>query len=75
MEEALDPLVREILEQLEADLRDAFEEKASVIEYDAGFDRAHAECLALLAIIARYPAALCRARAIQFELDVLRAAC
>jgi hypothetical protein len=65
----LDPLVREILEQLEADLRDAFEERAGIMDFDAGLERAHAECLALLSVIARNPAALCRARAIQFELD------
>lgn len=69
MEEALDPLVRETLEQLEADLRDDFEERAGVIEFDAGYDRAHAECLALIAVIARNPEALCRARAIQYELN------
>ena len=69
MEEALDPLVRELVEQLEADLRDAFEERAGIMEFDAGLERAHAECLALLSVIARNPAALCRARAIQFEVD------
>ena len=69
MEEALDPLVREILEQLEADLRDSFEERAGIIEFDAGLERAHAECLALLAVLSRNPEALCRAQAVQFEVD------
>jgi hypothetical protein len=69
MEEALDPLVRELVEQLEADLRDAFEERAGIMEFDAGLERAHAECLALLSVFARDPAALCRARAVQFEVD------
>lgn len=69
MEQPINPLVRELVEQLEADLRDAFEERAGIMEFDAGLERAHAECLALLAVIARDPDALCRARAIQFELD------
>jgi len=65
----MDPLVREILDQLEADLRDSFEERAGIMEFDAGLERAHAECLALLSVIARNPEALCRAQAIQFQVD------
>ena len=69
IDEPLDPLVRELLEQLEADLRDAFEERAGIMEFDAGLERAHAECLALLSVLARHPEALCRAHALQFEVD------
>lgn len=69
MAEVMDPLVREILEQLEADLRDSFEERAGIIEFDAGLERAHAECLALLAVLSRNPEALCRAQAVEFQVD------
>jgi hypothetical protein len=68
MEIPLDPLVCELVKLLDADDREDFEERAAIIEYDAGFGRAHAECLALLGILNRRPMALCAVRALEFEL-------
>jgi hypothetical protein len=64
----IDPLVCELADLLEDDLRESFEERAGIMEFDAGLERAHAECLALLSVLARNPLALCRVRALQFEL-------
>ena len=68
----LDPLVCGLVRILHADLREDFAERAAIIEYDAGLDRAHAECLALLAILNRHPLALSRVCVVQFELDGVR---
>jgi hypothetical protein len=54
----LDPLVAEIVNRLDADLREDFEERAGIIEFDANLPRAHAECLALLNVLLRHPECL-----------------
>ena len=41
----------EMLERLETDLREDFEERAAIMEYDGGLPRDHAACLALLNIL------------------------
>ena len=48
----------EMLDRLEPDLREDFEERASIMEYDGGLPRDHAECLALLNVLRKHPAAL-----------------
>lgn len=62
MEDPLDPLVCELVELLNDDQREAWEERAAIIEFDAGLQRAHAECLALISLLARDPTALSRIR-------------
>jgi hypothetical protein len=54
----LDPLVAEVVSQLDANLREDFEERAGIIEFDANLPRAHAECLALLNVLLRHPECL-----------------
>jgi hypothetical protein len=54
----LDPLVAEVVNQLDADLREDFEERAGILEFDANLPRAHAECLALLNVLLRHPECL-----------------
>ena len=54
----IDPIVADIVNQLNANLREDFEERAAIIEYDGQLDRAHAECLALLDVLRRHPEAL-----------------
>ncbi|MGJ0484806.1 MAG: hypothetical protein ACR65R_09760 [Methylomicrobium sp.] len=54
----LDPLVAEIVNLLDPDLREDFEERAGIIEFDANLPRAHAECLALLNVLLRHPECL-----------------
>ena len=51
-------IVTEILENLNADLREDFEERAAIMEFDGGLDRRLAEALALLCILHNHPRAL-----------------
>jgi hypothetical protein len=48
-----DPLVAEIFNTLDHNLKAAFLERASIIEFDSNLPRAHAECLALLCVLTR----------------------
>ena len=48
-----DPLVAEIFDTLTQDRKEAFLERASIIEFDSNLPRAHAECLALICILTR----------------------
>jgi hypothetical protein len=48
-----DPLVAEIFNTLDHNLKEAFLERASIIEFDSNLPRAHAECLALLCVLTR----------------------
>ncbi len=48
-----DPLVAEIFNTLDDNLKEAFLERASIIEFDSNLPRAHAECLALLCLLTR----------------------
>ncbi len=40
--------------QLPPDVFEEWEERASIIQYDAGYDKEHAECLALILVIRKY---------------------
>ena len=48
-----DPLVAEIFNTLDDTLKEAFLERASIIEFDSNLPRAHAECLAMICILNR----------------------
>ena len=48
-----DPLVAEIFNALDDNLKEVFLERASIIEFDSNLPRAHAECLALLCVLTR----------------------
>lgn len=54
----IDPLVAELVTRLDENLREAFEERAGILEYEANLPREHAEALALLSILATYPLAV-----------------
>ena len=58
MPRPIDPLVAEIVELLDEDLREEFEERAGIVEYDGNIPRPHAECLALLDVLRRHPEAI-----------------
>lgn len=45
------PIVIEMLSALDEGQREFYEERAGILEYDAGLDRPHAEMLALLEVI------------------------
>ena len=68
-QDALDPLVADIVNKLDAVLREDFEERAGIIEFDALVPRAHAECLALLDVLRRHPEALSGVTVLEIELD------
>jgi hypothetical protein len=48
-----DPLVAEIFDTLDDNLKEAFLERASIIEFDSNLPRVHAECLAMICILTR----------------------
>jgi len=65
-----DAIVIEMVSRLGADAREAFEERAAIIEYDGQVPRAHAECLALLEVLRRSNAsAVTSLVVLQIELD------
>lgn len=55
MQQPIDPLVATLVERLDDNLREAFEERAGILEFEAGLPRAHAECLALLNVLVSHP--------------------
>ncbi len=62
-------IVADLLNRLDANCREAFEERAGIMEFDAGLDRAHAEALALLDVIRLHPLCLSGITGLQIELD------
>ena len=50
-----DPIVSDFVQLLDANLREAWEERSAILEFDAGISRDLAEALALLLVIRRYP--------------------
>ena len=56
----MDLIVEEIVSLLDDNLREEFEERAAIIEFDAHLLRAHAECLALLYVLRRHPEILAK---------------
>ena len=64
-----DAIVIEMVDGLGADDREAFEERAAIIEYDGQLPRAHAECLALLEVLRRQVRAVEGLQVLQIELD------
>lgn len=63
------PLVEEIVSKLDANLREEFEERESIMEYDGRLPPEHAECLALLDVIQRHPYALTGVTALHIKLN------
>ena len=57
MQQPIDPLVATLVDRLNDNLREAFEERAGILEFEAGLPRAHAECLALLNVLVSHPEA------------------
>jgi hypothetical protein len=68
-----DAIVIEMADHLCADDREAFEERAAIIEYDGQLPRPHAECLALLEVLRRDPLAVRRDVSAVHQLVVLQA--
>ena len=49
------PIVMQIVLKLDANLLEAWAERASILEFDAGVERDLAEALALILIIRQFP--------------------
>lgn len=58
MQTPIHPLVAELVSKLDTGLREEFEERAAIFEFEAAMLRDHAECLALLDVLKRHPDAL-----------------
>ena len=52
-----DPIVSDFVNLLDANLREAWEERSAILEFDAGITRDLAEALAMLLVIRQYPQA------------------
>lgn len=50
--------IADMVNLLDDNLREEFEERAGIMEFDGKLPRAHAECLALLDVLQRHPTAL-----------------
>lgn len=69
METPMNSLVADIVSKLDARLREDYEERAAIMEFDAELPRAHAECLALLDVLHRNPAVLTGVTVLQVEVN------
>ncbi|MBX7123871.1 MAG: hypothetical protein K1X42_17230 [Opitutaceae bacterium] len=68
MNSPIDPMVGDLVALLDDNLTEMFQERAAVREHEGGYARGHAEALALLDVLNRYPEALSGVMAIAFEL-------
>lgn len=68
MPRPVDPMVAELADRLNESHREWFEERAGIVEFDAGHSRVDAERLALLMLLQRYPAAMLGVAALQMIL-------
>jgi hypothetical protein len=69
MRTPIDPTVAELVDLLDDNLREMFEERAAIREHDGGHARAHAEALAMLDVLDRHPEALSTVTVLQVELN------
>ena len=65
----LQPIVAELLSRLDDNLREAFEERAGIMEFEAGKRREMAECLAMLDVLRTNPLALTGVTALVLQQD------
>jgi hypothetical protein len=68
MPEPIDPIVADLLSRLNDNLREEFEERAGILEFDANFPRRLAESLGLLDVLRRNLNGLSGVTGIQIEL-------
>jgi len=64
-----DEIVAEMVSSLNEEQREGFEERAGIRENDGHFSRGHAESLAMLELLRRYPSLLSGVIAVQIEID------
>lgn len=68
MQQPLDALVADLVNRLGDSHREWFEERAGIVEFDAGHARVDSERLALLMLLQRYPEALLGVTALRMTL-------
>jgi len=59
---------QDLIDRLDGDAREMFEERAAIREFDALLPREHAEALALLDLLRMHPSALAGVTALRVEL-------
>ncbi len=65
----IDPIVTNLLSRLNDNLREEFEERAGILEFDALYPRRLAECLGLLDVLRRNLSSLSGVTGMQIVLD------
>lgn len=65
----MNDIVAQLVQRLPSDLREAYEERAGIIEFDAQQPREHAECLAMLDLLRTHPGALLGVTCLRVELN------
>jgi hypothetical protein len=65
--EDLNPLVVDLVDLLDPDLRERFEDQIAVIQHIGEAPRVLAECFALLSLLHQYPGALLGVSLLEFE--------
>lgn len=60
---------QDLIDRLDANLREEFEERAGIVEFDGLQPREHAEALALLDVLRLRPAALLGVEVLEVEID------
>jgi hypothetical protein len=55
------PVVQEIVTCLDENLKEAWSERAGILEFDAGLGRDHAEAVALLVLLTQFPQEIAQA--------------
>ena len=63
------PIIASLLDNLTDDLREDFEERAAIMEFDGGLDRTLAEALALLCLLHNHPYCLQTLVALEVQLE------
>jgi hypothetical protein len=69
MPEPIDPIVADLLARLNDNIREAFEERCSILEFEADFPRRLAEALGLLDVLRHHLHELSGVTCLQIELD------
>lgn len=64
-----DEIVAEMVAKLDQGQRETFEERSSIRHFDGHFPYGHAECLAMLEVLRRYPSLLTGVTTVQIEID------
>lgn len=62
-------IITNLLDRLDADHRESYEERAGIMQFEAGLPREQAEALALLDVIRRDPLCVSGITTLQIELD------